>query len=1001
MTTIGIPSTRVSDIFVRQRLLSCVQTSQVALYDVLEQISTGKRISIASEDAPASARIISLQRLGERKEQVITNITTTKSYLSVTDSAMATISDLLTEAQGIGLSSIDTVATQEERNAAAEQIQAIIQQLMDTGNQVYEGRYLFSGSSTDVRPFVETESGYISYVGNENHLTTYGDIDLLIDTNVTGAEAFGAISEAIESADRLTPAISLSTSLSDINRGSGVVPSSIYISDGSSDPVAVDLSSARTIGDVVELIRSEPTVGEKLQIELTRTGLNITLPGTVGSLTITDVGSGKTAQELGIYNDTGVSAGTALVGEDMEPVVEGSTELDALYGSPARAYLYLEGSDNNIVLEADSNGAAYNGMTVSFYDDGAVTAAGMEEAHYDAVTNTLRININQDETTAIGVVNAINNSSTIPYTASLGLADGGDATGDGSIDIDATATTGGGEGTGFDRSGLQIVNGNETYTFDLEDAVTVQDLLNTLNASGAGLTASINAERSGIRIRSTVSGADYAIGENGGRTAQQLGVRTFTGETRLDDLNYGYGVGDTTEGSSQASVTISFEGSDNDIRIDALAVGADWNGFTVEFVDPGTETVEETAVYDEANKRITFYVASGVSTAADVVAAFQNCAELRENFEIALPDENGMVSDGSGVVREAQALTSGGTAGGVDFSITRVNGDVLEVDITGLETIGDVIDYINNLPENRASSVPLVARLNAQGNGIELVDDYPASGTLTVTRSQLSTAAIDLGLIPKGQTSAVAGGASSVASVTVESAGVNNNLVFSTREPGTQGNGVSVAFTSLGARVNPDDMPTVDYDESTGVLTVGLYDDTTAAEVVAAAQADAHVGATFEVAIDPSDDVDPLDPGGGIVSPAEASYALAGGEAATLSGEDANPRETAGVFTALMRLEAALRANDTVEMARAMELLEEQQLNVSFVRAELGSREQSIKTLQYRVEDEQVSIKESISLEYDVDFADAVTRYSSLQASYEAALQVSGSLSQMTLLDYL
>jgi len=50
-------------------------------------------------------------------------------------------------------------------------------------------------------------------------------------------------------------------------------------------------------------------------------------------------------------------------------------------------------------------------------------------------------------------------------------------------------------------------------------------------------------------------------------------------------------------------------------------------------------------------------------------------------------------------------------------------------------------------------NVPLVARLAADGNGIELVDSSIGSGVLTVTPTNGSTAARDLGLTPSDQAS--------------------------------------------------------------------------------------------------------------------------------------------------------------------------------------------------------------------------------------------------------
>jgi flagellin-like hook-associated protein FlgL len=97
-----------------------------------------------------------------------------------------------------------------------------------------------------------------------------------------------------------------------------------------------------------------------------------------------------------------------------------------------------------------------------------------------------------------------------------------------------------------------------------------------------------------------------------------------------------------------------------------------------------------------------------------------------------------------------------GVAAGTDFSITRRDGVTFQIDLDGAETIGDVLQRINTNPDNLAAGTPLVARLAAYGNGIELVDNSAGSGTLTVTRGELSAAAIDLGLIPPGQESRTA-----------------------------------------------------------------------------------------------------------------------------------------------------------------------------------------------------------------------------------------------------
>jgi flagellar hook-associated protein 3 FlgL len=91
-------------------------------------------------------------------------------------------------------------------------------------------------------------------------------------------------------------------------------------------------------------------------------------------------------------------------------------------------------------------------------------------------------------------------------------------------------------------TGLRIVNGTRVSVVDLDGATTIGDVLNRIRAADPDLLAEISADGRGLAISSRLSGADFSIGENGGTNATGLGIRTFTGSTRLADLNAGTGV---------------------------------------------------------------------------------------------------------------------------------------------------------------------------------------------------------------------------------------------------------------------------------------------------------------------------------------------------------------------------------------------------------------------------------------------------------------------------
>ena len=210
---------------------------------------------------------MSLQSLLDANKQMTTNVTTNQSYLSTTDAALSNMSNLLSQAQANALAVVGSNATAEQRSAAAQQIDQTIQELMNIGNQQFEGRYLFAGSNVNVTPFTTTASGAIQYNGNDQSLSSFSDSNQLFDTNVTGAEAFGAISSPIAGA-ALNPSLSFDTPLADLRGGAGISMGSIEISDGSGQPSVVDLSSAKTIGDVAALISADPPQGRTLQVDL-------------------------------------------------------------------------------------------------------------------------------------------------------------------------------------------------------------------------------------------------------------------------------------------------------------------------------------------------------------------------------------------------------------------------------------------------------------------------------------------------------------------------------------------------------------------------------------------------------------------------------------------------------------------------------------------------------------------------------------------------------------
>ncbi|MBX7167078.1 MAG: flagellar hook-associated protein FlgL [Pirellulales bacterium] len=879
-----IPSTRISDQLVRQRLLTQVQVDQAALLRIQSQVSTGRRIETPSDDAPAALRAVQLQRLLERSGQVQTNLKTNQSYLSASDTALGNVSTQLTAIRGTAISVVGSTATDAERQAAAIEVDRALQQLVDIGNHRFRGRALFAGGNPTITPY-EHSGGTVRYAGDEVKLQSYSDLDLLFDTNLHGVEVFGGLSDQVISVANFNPSITLDTKLADLRGGQGITPGSVSVSDGTSTRL-VDLTKAETVGDIVRLLEANPPTNRQLLVTLSDSGLEVQLDAAGGgALTIHEAGGGSTASELGIRRDTAADTGPILSG-DLDPVVTRTTRLDDILGTRARARVRSAGADNDLIITARDRGVDFNDVTVRFVDGGGA-AFGFETAVYDdsdPLNKTLTVTIASGLSSAQQVINAIN--ATAQFSAELDPREtGNDGSGkllDSLAEPANVTVTSGGSGVELDQSsGLLVTNNNRTTVIDFPQAETVEDLLNAINGSAADLQAEINAAGTGINVRSRTSGADFTIGENGGTTATDLGLRTLHAGTLLSSLNYGRGV----------------------------------------------PTVE-----------------------------------------------------------------------GADLTIVRNDGVELAIDLTGAVTVQDVLDRINNHVDNPAGASHLTAEFVDVGNGIRLVDDNQhLPDQLTIRRANLSEAAWALGLIPRGSDESTATSPAVAATATLALPGANNDILLTAETPGTALNDYVISFVDTGLGPGSENLAV-----STTLKTIVVGIDpatTTAQDVIDLISVHPVAGQLFNATL-VSTDGTPND-GSGLITDLAATSTTAGGEPELLDGTDVNPLETSGVFTALVRLRAALETNNTSEIERSIELLDDAQSQLNFSRADLGTRQQALDDMQLRLEDEDIELKDSLSNELDIDLAQAFSEYTARQAAFQAALQMIGQLKQLTLLDYL
>ncbi|MDA8134456.1 MAG: flagellar hook-associated protein FlgL [Desulfobacteraceae bacterium] len=155
--------------------------------------STQKRINEISDDPLGLSQVLSLRNSIGNLDQIQTNVTMGKSWLKGSESALDSVNDLILDAKTDVLRLANDSSTADERQDAIERINSILEQIVSLGNTQVNGSYIFSGTDTNVIPFVYDKSGNpekVVYQGNNTPFEIRTDQNSGVQVGRDGYETF-------------------------------------------------------------------------------------------------------------------------------------------------------------------------------------------------------------------------------------------------------------------------------------------------------------------------------------------------------------------------------------------------------------------------------------------------------------------------------------------------------------------------------------------------------------------------------------------------------------------------------------------------------------------------------------------------------------------------------------------------------------------------------------------------------------------------------------------
>lgn len=152
-----------------------------------EQISSGDRITKASEDPVAGSDVMRVQARSNALTQWQSNLSNTKSWVDSTEAKLGDITNLLNSAKEMALEGSNGTQSVESRQGMAPAADQLLQDLLAALNEREPAGALFGGFVTDTDPFtMDMTTGAVTYNGDTNDMKRDVGPGITLTANIHG-----------------------------------------------------------------------------------------------------------------------------------------------------------------------------------------------------------------------------------------------------------------------------------------------------------------------------------------------------------------------------------------------------------------------------------------------------------------------------------------------------------------------------------------------------------------------------------------------------------------------------------------------------------------------------------------------------------------------------------------------------------------------------------------------------------------------------------------------
>ena len=162
-----------------------LQSRQVAMANAQDQLTSGKRVMVASDDPTAAARAERARALMQRADATQRASDASKNSMTLSEAALGDATSLVQQARELVVAAGNASYTDAERLDVANQLTEVRKQLMSVANRSDgAGGFVFAGQGASQPPFLDRPGG-VAYTGTGGAVQVASDepLPLTVDGN--------------------------------------------------------------------------------------------------------------------------------------------------------------------------------------------------------------------------------------------------------------------------------------------------------------------------------------------------------------------------------------------------------------------------------------------------------------------------------------------------------------------------------------------------------------------------------------------------------------------------------------------------------------------------------------------------------------------------------------------------------------------------------------------------------------------------------------------------